>query len=303
MTDNSSTHHYLEEDIISSGTELLTFLDKGDYQAVDKWFERRPGFFNHPEQSETLFIHVANNARYFSNYPYHLSTEDIHEWIKSRHLALFKHFPFEYQFRYLVCDVHNKRWDIDSDYLAIFNYSPDSQHNVKMLDAFMASEDFGWMIADFFANENFDMLEKIEQIFQVPVMSHPYGAVSITYPDNRHIFQMPESAWTFTACETIMIDYTPEKEAFLTKRGLSLPDAKEAQNFRNKLHASMNCLESYQAPYKNNYLKTLSYIKAYQNRLQYWDLSAKIDSDNVHSDRSSNTRLNLNTQSNHKIKI
>lgn len=267
-------------DITSSCKLLLSLVNQGNFQAVDLWFEQTPDFFDDSSRGDTLFNLVVNNPQYFSGYQKILSQDDIYLWIKSRHIALFKHFPIEYQLRYFICAVHNIKWDIDQDYLDVFNYSAQSIQDQRKLKSFMAGEDFGWMVSEFFFIEDFTMLDSLEKIFQIPVMIEPYGAVSITYPDNCNIFQMPESAWTFTARETVMIDYTPEKEAFLVNKGLTLPDAKEAQHFKDKLQSSMDCLEPHQISEHNHYLKTISYVKAYQNRLQYWDLSAKIDMDN-----------------------
>lgn len=273
----SKTSNNLDE-ITSSGKLLLSLVNQGNFPAIDLWFKQRPDFFDESIRGDSLFNLIGNTPQCFGGYPRTLNSDEIYQWIKSRHIGLFKHFPVEYQLRYFVCDVHNLKWDIDQDYVDVFNYSPQSMQDQRKLKSFMAGEDFGWMISEFFFIENFAMLESLEALFQIPVMTEPYGAVSITYPDNDQIFQIPESAWIFTVRETVMIGYTLEKEAFLASKGLSLPDAKEAQHFKDKLLYSMECLEPQDASDRSHYAKSIRYIKGYQNQLQYWDLSEKLKS-------------------------
>jgi hypothetical protein len=259
---------------------LLEQVEKRDFEQVDSWFEQRPDFFQMDTGVNTLMYLIGKHPRYI-NYVINgnIPTDEKKAIVKSRHLALFKHFPIAQQLEYFIDHVHNELWSIDEDYFQVLNYQPSDY--VK-LQAVLANSSFGQVMGEFFANHQFHLLDMIEAKLHLDVLTCEYGGMSVAFRDNEQsedgqIFCFDEAVFPYTIRQTIMIDYRAEKVQWLEEKGISMPDEKEAQYFKDVLRSNMNSLDNPSSHAQNFYLRAIQAVGDYQKRLHYVRLSGELD--------------------------
>lgn len=260
---------------------LLKHVEQAEFAQVDLWFEQHADFLTIDCGLDTMIGLIGLHGKYI-NYiqnPQKYSVQEKESIIKSRHLALFKHFPITEQLNYFVNEVHHQMWNLDEDYINVLNYQP---HEFVKLQAVLANPDFGQMIGDFFAQNKFAMLDAIEKKLQFSVMDYEYGGMCICFRDvpqgdSGETVCFNEGAFPYKARDTIMIDYSPEKVQWFEEKGMTLPGEPEAEHFKKVLLGNMTSQDYLTGNEEQRYIQAIEAVRNYQKRLHYHKLSVAID--------------------------
>jgi len=174
--------------------------------------------------------------------------------------AVLKHFNFEHQLCILEDFLTPK-----VQYFQSLLQTPDVD-----IPKILESRIFQYEIATCFHQEDFESIEELNQLFDVDTLTYKtkYGCYYLevkvgSMSTFKAKFQKFDNA-VFAPYYNIIVDYSPEKEAYLLSKGITLPSVEIAQEFASAIIDSMkgNSVSSEKAQaYEtiHNYIKLTTY--------------------------------------------
>ena len=223
--------------------ELRRYFQNGEYQKIDKWFERNK-ISENPELESRVVEKIINSPNFFSFNCFVFNNEYVNNEKTKREIAILKNLSLKNQ---LILLSPAGIDEVNSDHFKVIKLTPE---NRKILES---SEKIAFITTKFFWSENFAEIDKIQEILGFNVMEQkvktvifckgkPYSSNGATY------LQISKSIFS-PKCD-IIFNFSEEKRKFLEERNITLPSIEETDILYDEIKKSIKNNEYYSV-YKN----------------------------------------------------
>jgi len=205
--------------------ELRRYFQNGEYQKIDKWFEKNKVSGN-PELEDCVnkkfgFLFVKTNKCFSKPYITYQNDERI-----KREIAILKNLSFESQIKFIFSLTN-----ISSNHFKILKLTPE---NEKILKTDFYYE-FIRLITEKFTTKNFKEIDEIQEKLSFNIMEQKIDTAVFCYDIKykgprliiyRDVLGIKQPIFS-PKCD-IIFNYSEDKRKFLEKRNIALPTIEEA---------------------------------------------------------------------------
>jgi len=243
----SDSYSEFDDKFIDEFYKLEGYTQSGEYQKIDKWFERNK-ISENPELENYIIRKIKEEEVFFSSFINYsterYSKEEFNIERTKREIAILKNLSFKAQLKLLFSNLAIK--DITSDHFKVIKIT---HENKKILES---NENIVFLITKRFTAGEFTEIDEIQKILGFNVMEQKISTTMFCYDIQRlgsnsyglHYFvqsvHLPINKPIFSPKCDIIFNYSEEKRKFLEERNITLPTIEEANNLYYEMLKTIN---------------------------------------------------------------
>lgn len=264
----------IDNKICPEFSELACFVRDGYYQEIDDWFEKHQ-ISRKPALQRKLTLRILDNPYFFSFQSFSTNLRFINQERVKRESSILKNLKIENQ---LLLFSPACIEDFSYEHLGAMKL------NKKNKEILCNSNRFSGVVTKLFNKEEFDEINKIDEILELSVLEIKTKGLTFHYKEkNSHgAFYIELENKIFSPKHNIVFAYTKEKEDFLKHKNIILPDNEDVdylykeikESLKENKHLShLNCIEK--VDYSINEYKTLTLFEHLNNNLTENQIKSK----------------------------
>jgi len=241
----------IDNKICPEFSELACLVKDGYYQEIDGWFEKHQ-ISRKPSLQRKLTIRILDNPYFFSFQSFSTNIRFINQERIKRESAILKNLKIENQLLLLSPACIE---DFSFEHLGAMKL------NKKNKEILLNSNRFSGVITKLFNKEDFEEINKIDEILGLSVLEMKTKGLTFNYKEkNSHgAFYIELETAIFSPKHNIIFAHTKEKEDFLKNKGVNLPNNEEVDNLYKEIKESLK---------KNKHLSHLNYIEKVEDSIK-----------------------------------
>jgi len=197
--------------------KLKEYIQNGEYQKIDEWFEENKISGNLELENELIEKFLIGREKLFPSF----SNKKRHAIERTKiEIAILKNLSFDNQLKFLFLRVNK----IKSDHFGVLNLTPENEKILKSNLCFI------YFITKNFTNKNFKEIDEIQEKLSFNVMDQKINTAIFCYDIDSYVYidDLPISKPIFSPKCDIIFNYSEEKRKFLEEKNIALPTIEEA---------------------------------------------------------------------------